>query len=156
VKNQAVITAINLVWPEFAVQRLCGGGRRDGRRVLRERALVRALSLQFRVFAYGVLAVSLVVMLAAASSAAAVAVLVAASILVMFEASGGPPMRQRPARIVGDARPHLLNKLVTVPDAKRAGRIVRTQPEFDIPPLPPDRPRTRISERRPGPEDVSD
>ncbi|MGE5266615.1 MAG: hypothetical protein ACM3L9_04530 [Deltaproteobacteria bacterium] len=155
-ENQAIITAIRLVWPEFAVGGLCGGRRRDGRRVLRERALVRALSLQFRVFAYGVLAVSSVVMFAAASSTAAVAVLVVASILGMFEASGGPPMRQRPPRIVGDARSLLLNKLVKVPDAKRAGRIVRTQPELDIPSLPPDRPRTRISERRPGPQDDSD
>ncbi len=153
-KNQPVITAINLVWwPEFAVGRLCGARARDGRRVLRERALVRAMSLQFRVFAYAVLAISLLVMFAAASSAAAVAVLAAASLLIVFETSGGPPVRQRPPRIVGNARTLLLNRLVTVPDAKRAGRIVRTQPESDIPSLPPDRPRTRISERRPGPQD---
>jgi hypothetical protein len=43
------------------------------------------------------------------------------------------------------------------PDAHHAGRAVSARPVVSvIPPLPPDRPRTRISERRPGPDDASD
>lgn len=115
--------------------------------------MVRALSVQLRTLGYVALAAALAVMFAEASSAAAAVVILVASTLLVFEFGGGPPVRQRPPRIVGDARSLLINNVVTVPDARRAGRIVCTRPDFEIPSLPPDRPRTRISERRPGPQD---
>jgi hypothetical protein len=154
VRHQQVIAAIGLVWPEFSSRRNSSFAlNRDGRHALRTRALVRALSLQLRALAWVSLSVALLAMFFTASLAAAFAVIAFAMILLLLEIGAAPPARQRSRRIVGDARPLLLNRVIALPEAKRAGRIMLTQPVSSLPPLPPDRPRTRISERRPGPQD---
>jgi hypothetical protein len=155
VRHQQVIAAIGLVWPDFKARHPSNGRNRDGRHTLRARALVRALSLELRALAWVSLSVALLAMFFTASLAAAFAVIAFAMILLLLEIGAAPPVRQRSRRIVGDARPLLLNRVIPVPEAKRAGRIMLAQPQSNIPPLPPDRPRTRVSERRPGPQDES-
>lgn len=152
-RHQQVIAAIGLVWPDFKARHASSVRNRDGRHALRARALVRALSLELRAVGWASLAIALLAMFYAASLAAAFAVIAFALILLLLEIGAAPPVRQRSRRIVGDTRPILLNKVIAVPEAKRAGRIMLAQPQSNIPPLPPDRPRTRISERRPGPQD---
>jgi len=71
----------------------------------------------------------------------------------VFTRCAAAPMRRREARILRDVRPILLQSIIQLPEIKRAGRILRAQPDFELPALPPDRPRTRIAERRPGPMD---
>lgn len=153
-RHQQVIAAIGLVWPEFGARHSFPRNR-DGRRALRARALVRAISLELRALAWASLAIALLAMFYTASLAAAFTVIAFAMVLLLLEIGAAPPVRQRSRRIVGDARPILLNRVIAVPEARRAGRIMSAQPQSKIPPLPPDRPRTRVSERRPGPQDES-
>ncbi len=145
------IAAVRLVLPEFGRRRVRLIRSHDGLVNLKRRAWLRALSLWLRPLNYAALALSLFVMLAGENAAAVPYILLSGLCMFIFDMGAAAPKRRREARIVSDVRPILLQSVIQLPEAKRAGRIVRAQPEIEFPALPPDRPRTRISERRPGP-----
>jgi hypothetical protein len=124
---------------------------RDGRIALRRRAHVRALCLRLRPVSIAALILSVIVLTAGDSAGAGPVVIAFALVALVADRGAAPPKRTRAARIVRDVRPLLLKPLIEILQPMRAGRILRAQSEFELPPLPPDRPRTRISERRPGP-----
>lgn len=151
------IAAVRLVLPQFGRRRARLIRSQDGVVNLKRRAWIRGLSLWLRPLSYAALALSLVVMFAGETAAAVPYILVFGLFVFLFEQGAAAPKRRREARIVCDVRPLLLNPVIQLAETKRTGRIVRAQPVFEIPELPPDRPRTRNSERRPGPfEDVGD
>lgn len=145
------IAAVRLVLPEFGRRKLRLIRSQDGVVNLKRRAWVRAFSLWLRPVNYIALAVSLIVMFAGENAAAVPYILLFGLFVFVLEKGAAAPRRRREARLVRDVRPILLQSVIHLPETKRAGRIVRAQPEIELPALPPDRPRTRISERRPGP-----
>ena len=146
------IAAVQLVWPHFGRRRMRLRSA-DGRLNLKRRAFVRAASLWLRPINFVALALSLLVMFVGENAASVPYILLFGLLAVSLERGAAVPKQRRQARIVRDVRPLLLSPVIHVPDMKRAGRIIRAQPDFAYPELPPDRPRTRISERRPGPMD---
>jgi hypothetical protein len=145
------IAAVRLVLPEFGRRRVRFVRSADGLVNLKRRAWLRAISLWLRPMNYAALALSLIVMFAGENAAAVPYILLSGLGVFIFEKGAAAPKRRRGVRIVSDVRPILMQPVILVPEVKRAGRIVRAQPEIELPALPPDRPRTRISERRPGP-----
>lgn len=150
------IAAVRLVLPEFGRRTVRMLRSLDGVVNLKRRAWLRASSLWLMPLSYLGLALSLAVLLAGENTAAVPYIFVCGLFVAVFESGARVPKRRRDARIVRDVRPILLHSVIQLPETKRAGRIVRAQPPFDLPAfelpaLPPDRPRTRISERRPGP-----
>ncbi len=149
-KYERSIAAVRLVRPQFGRRKLRIIKARDGRTALKRRAFVRAASLWLRPLNIIALALSMVVLFAGENAAAVPYILVFGLFVLLLEQGAAPPKQARDARIIRDVRPLLLNPVIEVPQMKRAGRIVHAQPEIILPPLPPDRPRTRVSERRPG------
>ncbi|MBA4131318.1 MAG: hypothetical protein C0519_07815 [Hyphomicrobium sp.] len=145
------IAAVRLVLPEFGRRKVRLIRSQDGVVNLKRRAWMRAFSLWLRPVNYIALAVSLIVMFAGENAAAVPYILLFGLFVFALEKGAAAPKRRRGARLVRDVRPILLQSVIQLPETKRAGRIVRAQPEIELPALPPDRPRTRISERRPGP-----
>jgi hypothetical protein len=160
VRHDQSIAALRLALPEFGRRRWRVVRAHDGVVALKRRAWLRAISLWLRPINYAALALSLVAMFAGENAAALPYIFVLGVCVFLFERGAAAPKRRRNARIVRDVRPLLLNTVIELPNTKRARRIVRAQPTFDLPAfelpaLPPDRPRTRVSERRPGPYEES-
>ncbi len=155
--------AVRLVWPRYktglvglprARTRHAEAARhrpRDGLRVLKRRALVRAIAHTLRPFNAAAIVAS---GCALALSASAVFVFPVAGLLlaalVLERLANGPSTRRLP-RIVGKIAERSGAAAMAPGTMKRAARIVRGRPELQLSGLPPHRPRTRISERRPGP-----
>lgn len=151
------MAAVRLILPEFGRRKARFIRSQDGVVNLKQRAWMRAFSLWLRPVSYAALALSLGVMFAGETAAAVPYILLFGLFAFVFEHGAAAPKRRREARIFCDVRPLLLNPVIQLAETKRAGRIVRAQPVFEFPELPPDRPRTRNSERRPGPfEDAGD
>lgn len=150
------IAAVRLVLPEFGRRTVRFIRSRDGAVNLKRRAWMRAVSLWLRPVNVAALALSLIVMVAGETAAAVPYLLLFGVLVLVLEHGAAAPKRRREARIVCDVRPLLLHPVIQLAETKRTGRIVRAQPVFEIPELPPDRPRTRNSERRPGPFEVTD
>ena len=144
------IEAVRLVLPEFGRRKVRLMRSRDGRKNLRRRAILRAASLWLRPLNFAALVLSALVLFAGENAAAVPYILVFGVFVLVLERGAEPPLTRRRTRILRDVRPLLLNSIVEVPETKRAGRILRAQPAIEIPALPPDRPRTRVAERRPG------
>jgi hypothetical protein len=149
-RHQESIRSVRLVWPRFGQLTepfLCS---RDGVARIKRRAFVRAAALWARPLNVLVLIACAISLLAGAR--AALPLIVSCGLLALvLEKGAEAPKRRRRRRILRDVRPLLCT--IELPDTKRAGRINRAQPHIVIPDLPPDRPRSRISERRPGPDD---
>lgn len=150
-KHAQSIAAVRLVLPDFGRRKVRFIRSADGRVNLKRRAWLRAFSLWLRPVNYVALVLSLFVMFAGENAAAVPYILLLGLFVFLFETGAAAPRQRRQARILRDVRPILMQPIIQLPDMKRAGRILRTQPDVDIPALPPDRPRTRVSERRPGP-----
>lgn len=151
------IAAVRLVMPGFGRRRVGVVRSRNGLVNLKRRAWQRAMSLWLRPWNFAALAISVLVMFVGENAAAVPYVVMFGLLVFAFQRGLAAPKRRRGSRIVSDVRPLLMHSVIQLPESKRAGRIVRAQPGIVIPDLPPDRPRTRISERRPGPmEDVDE
>jgi hypothetical protein len=146
--------AVRLVWPRFNRLTVRIFRSRDGVAMLKRRAIVRAASLWVQPLNAIALALSLIVLFAGATGAALPYIAGFGLLALMLQKGAQPPRRRRERRIVSDVRPLLLSSAVQLPETTRAGRIIRAQPRIVFPHLPPDRPRTRIAERRPGPDDA--
>ncbi len=148
------LDAVRLVWPHFGRRKVRFVRSKDGLATLRLRALIRAASVSARPLNLFALGLSLIILFAG-ENVTAVPYIVGFGLLALVLAKGAEaPKRRREKRIVRDVRPLLLHGIIQMPETKRAGRIIRAQPRIVLPDLPPDRPRTRISERRPGPDDA--
>ena len=133
--NQNSIDVLRLVWPLLAQRKAANRARAWGIRPLGILCLAATLLI-----------------LGVGETLSVVPVMVALGILALaLHKASTPPRTRRQARVLRDVRPLLRKPVIVVPEMKRAPRIVRAEPVLTIPALPPDRPRTRISERRPGP-----
>ncbi len=148
-KIQNNIDALRFMWPSIAKPRTSNKIATSGLTGSKRKAANRAWV--FRALGVLGLAATLLI-LGVANTTTAVPIMVAFGILALaLHKVGTLPRRRRQARVLRDVRPLLQKPVIVVPEMKRAPRIVRAEPVLTIPALPPDRPRTRISERRPGP-----
>jgi hypothetical protein len=150
-RHQQSLDAVGLVWPQFAQRKALFLCSRDGVATLKRRAFIRAASLWARPLNAFTLIVSLIILFAGEHGAALPLIVGCGLVALVLEKGAEAPKRRRERRIIRDVRP--LYSAIELPETKRAGRIIHAQPKIVIPDLPPDRPRTRISERRPGPDD---
>lgn len=146
--------AVRLVWPHFNRLTVRIFRKRSGVAMLKRRAFVRAASLWVRPLNAIALALSLIFLFAGETGAALPYIAGFGLLAFIVQKGVEAPKRRRERRIVSDVRPLLLSSAVQLPETTRAGRIIRAQPRIVFPDLPPDRPRTRIAERRPGPDDA--
>ena len=146
--------AVRLVWPHFNRRKMRIIRSRDGVATLKRRAFFRAASLWARPLNAFALGLSLILLFAGETRAALTCIAGFGILALILQKGAEAPKRRRERRIIGDVRPLLLSGDVQLPETKRAGRIIRAQPRIVFPDLPPDRPRTRIAERRPGPDDA--
>jgi hypothetical protein len=146
--------AVRLVWPHFNRSRGWVYRSRDGIAKLKRRAFIRALSLWARPINAFALGLSLILLFAGELEAALPCIAGFGLLALILQKGAQAPKRRRERRIIGDVRPLLRSGAVQLPETTRAGRIIRAQPRIVFPDLPPDRPRTRIAERRPGPDDA--
>jgi hypothetical protein len=149
VKNQNTVDAPRFVWPFLAKRRahhkVAMSGMTGSKRKTANRAWV------FGALCILGLAATLLIP-RVGKTTAVVAVIMAFGILALtLYRATIPQQTRRQARVLRDVRPLLQKPVIVVPEMKRAPRIVRAEPALIIPALPPDRPRTRISERRPCP-----
>jgi hypothetical protein len=155
--------AVRLVWPGYKsgfAQALRLGERRatharnpqrDGVRVLKRRALVRAVAHTLRPLNAAALVATggAFAILASAALILPVTGLLLTGLLI--ERLTVAPATRRAPRIVGRLAQDSGAAATAPATWKRAARIVSGRPEFQLSGLPPHRPRTRVSERRPGP-----
>lgn len=153
-KHRHSMDAVRLVWPQFGRRKVRIIRSHDGLATLKRRAFLRAASICMRPLNALALIISLIVLFAGENAAAVPYIVSFGLLALILEKGAEAPKRRREARIIRDVRPLLLNALIELPETKRAGRILRVLPKIVIPDLPPDRPRTRISERRGGPDEV--
>jgi hypothetical protein len=146
--------AVRLVWPQFNRRKVRIFRSRDGVATLKRRAFIRAASLWATPLNAVALGLSLILLFAGETRAALPCIAGFGILALILQKGAEAPKRRRERRIIGDVRPLLLSGAVQLRETKRAGRIIRAQPRIVFPDLPPDRPRTRIAERRPGPDDA--
>jgi hypothetical protein len=146
--------AVRLVWPQFKRRKARIIRSRDGVATLKRRAFIRAASLWARPLNAFALGLSLILLFVGETGAALPCIAGFGLLALILEKGTEAPKRRRERRIIGDVRPLLHSSAVHLPETTRAGRIIRAQPRIVFPDLPPDRPRTRIAERRPGPDDA--
>jgi hypothetical protein len=146
--------AVRLVWPQFKRRKARIIRSRDGVATLKRRAFIRAASLWARPLNTLALSLSLILLVAGETGAALPCIASFGLLALILQKGAEAPKRRRERRIIGDVRPLLLSSAVQLPETTRAGRIIRAQPRIVFPDLPADRPRTRIAERRPGPDDA--
>jgi hypothetical protein len=146
--------AVRLVWPDFNWRKMRIIRSRDGVATLKRRAFIRAASLWARPINAFALGLSLILLFVGEAGAALPCIAGFGLLALVLQKGAEAPKRRRERRIIGDVRPLLLSRAVQLPETTRAGRIIRAQPRIVFPDLPPDRPRTRIAERRPGPDDA--
>jgi hypothetical protein len=146
--------AVRLVWPQFNRRKVRIFRSRDGVATLKRRAFIRAASLWATPLNAVALGLSLILLFAGETRAALPCIAGFGILALILQKGAEAPKRRRERRIIGDVRPLLLSGAVQLPETKRAGRIIRAQPRIVFTDLPPDRPRTRIAERRPGPDDA--
>ena len=146
--------AVRLVWPQFNRREARIIRSRDGVAKLKRRAFIRAASLWVRPLNAFALVLSLILLFAGETGAALPCIASFGLLALILQKGAEAPKRRRKRRIIGDVRPLLLSSAVQLPKTTRAGRIISAQPRIVLPDLPPYRPRTRIAERRPGPDDA--
>jgi len=149
VKTRTNIDALPFFWPLIAKCRMQDKVAKNGLPALKRKAANRAWILGAL---SGLGLAALLLILGVGKTTVVAPCMVAFGILALaLRRASTLPRKGRQARVLHDVRPILQKPVIVVPEMKRAPRIVRAEPGLIIPALPPDRPRTRISERRPGP-----
>ena len=125
--------------------------------ILNWETVQRGVSIAFTPINLAAFGLSVLVMQAGAMLAIVPYIVLFGLFVLILSKDAAAPPRTLAAHILR-ALPQLQDERTSaLPDAHHAGRAVSARPVGSVmPPLPPDRPRTRISERRPGPDDASD